>query len=148
MDTRFKEAVVGALHQRGRVLCAGDNPRTAPIIGEPVFSIPAPDGWADGGDTVFLVDPPQHDCDMLPTAFALLSWRVAAEEDAWRHWELQVLFWSDLPWSTRRAWGDAGLFRSFPMMDWGGNPDDPLALRSPGGNLPEAQQRRSRWHAA
>ena len=146
MDVRFKEAVVGALHQRGRVLCAGDNPRTAPIIGEPVFSIPAPDGWADGGDTVFLVDPPQHDCDAFPTAIALFSWRVAAEEDAWRHWELQVLFWGDLPHRDRCQWGDAGLFRAFPALNWIGTPDDPLAFRSPGGNLPEA--RRSRWREA
>ena len=146
MDTRFKGVIVGALHKTGRLLCAGDDPRTAPILGEPVFTLPAPEGWADGGDTIFLVDPPQHDCDMLPSAFALFSWREAG--DGWTRWELQVVFWSDLPWSTRRAWGDAGFFRSFPMMDWVGNPDDPLALRSPGGNLPEAQQRRSRWREA
>lgn len=148
MDRRFKEAVVGALHKRGRVLCAGNSPRTAPILGEPLFSLPAPAGWADGADTVFLVDPPARDCDMLPTAFALLSWRKAEEEDAWQRWELQVLFWGDLPHRDRCQWGDAGLFRSFPLMDWIGTADDPLTLRAPGGNLPAAQQRRARWRDA
>ena len=146
MDTRFKEFVVGALHKRGRVLCAGDDPRTAPILGEPVFSLPAPEGWADGGDTVALIDPPAHDCDAFPTAFALFSWRVAPEENAWQRWELQVLFWRDLPYQDRCRWGDAGLFRSFQHMDWIGTADDPLASRSPGGNLPGA--RRSRWREA
>ena len=47
MDLRLKQAVVGALHQRGRLLCAGDDPRTAPILGEPVYTLPAPDGWRD-----------------------------------------------------------------------------------------------------
>ena len=146
MDMRLKQVIVGALHQRGRVLCAGDDPRTAPILGEPVFSLPAPEGWADGADTVFLVDAPERDCDVEPTAFALFSWREA--DDGWRRWELQVLFWRDLPWHTRCQWGDAGLFRSFRALSWIGKPDDPLALRAPGGNLPEAQQRRARWRDA
>ena len=107
-------------------------------------ALPAPDGWADGGDTVFLVDPPREDCDMLPSAFALFSWRVAAEEDAWQRWELQVLFWRDLPYQDRCRWGDAGLFRSFPALSWIGTADDPLASRSPGGNLPG----RRRWREA